>query len=489
MSWLVLLFFLWLSYFWNKRHFSELKDFTLPVLFLLKIGVALFFLYVYTYVYGGGELTADAARFFEESRKLKEIFWINSSHFLELFFSFSGKTELAKNYLDNSHHWFHQYSLLPNDSRNVIRLNTLIHFISNGELLVHFYVFTFLSFLGGLDLAKWLKKHSNAPMLLVLVICLFTPSVVFWTSSILKEPLLIIGFIFVLRGFFDDLTFFNRVWRLTLGILLMILFKPYVLLCFLPFIGYLLLKPVFNRFSNIAFWKLYFPLLGMLFFVTSINEKFVTSISLQQEKLMNIRDGGLFLKDNDLNDYHVYFENRSKFEIDEHIARLKEPVGVEFIPRNDRNNRQIIQLEEIGQSFQIDQLMTGQNSGIELTRIKENGWTMIKMIPEVLFNVVIRPLPHDNGSWLKYLAFLENLFLLFWVVLGFIFVPRKLNFKEKQIVYSLIGFSFLLILIVGWTTPVLGALVRYKIPAIYALAIVLCIKTDFKKLHSYLIRK
>jgi hypothetical protein len=47
-----------------------------------------------------------------------------------------------------------------------------------------------------------------------------------------------------------------------------------------------------------------------------------------------------------------------------------------------------------------------------------------------------------------------------------------LNQKEKGIIFILIIFALQLFLLIGWTTPVLGAITRYRFPAQLALILV-----------------
>jgi predicted cation transporter len=106
------------------------------------------------------------------------------------------------------------------------------------------------------------------------------------------------------------------------------------------------------------------------------------------------------------------------------------------------------------------------------------------MVPEALFNTTIRPLPSDRGSWLKIPAFIENIVLFFGLLLITLFARRKLNKRIKRLVWSLFVFAFLVFVVVGWTTPVLGAIVRYKVPAVLALGIVGLLLIDFYKIQK-----
>jgi hypothetical protein len=96
---------------------------------------------------------------------------------------------------------------------------------------------------------------------------------------------------------------------------------------------------------------------------------------------------------------------------------------------------------------------------------------LIANIPEALFNASIRPLPNDPGSKLKYISMLE-VWVLFAFLMYAIVNRRKIISGEKNIIVGLIIFALFLFVLIGWTTPVLGAITRYRFPAQLALVLV-----------------
>ena len=129
-----------------------------------------------------------------------------------------------------------------------------------------------------------------------------------------------------------------------------------------------------------------------------------------------------------------------------------------------------VHLKPTGEKLKRVYFTEGCASFIETTPLKNSTIQLIKNIPEALANSVIRPFPNDPGSKLKFLSFLEV-----WLILLFfgltIYFRKKLNFEEKNIVFTLLTFALILSLLIGWTTPVLGAITRYRFPAQFALII------------------
>lgn len=456
-----------------------------PVIFVSKLLFALFFLYVYTYHYGGGELTADAGRFFNESQVFHNLFWEHPDMYIKFFFGIESDPHIVDAFMPELGHWNSSAPILPNDSRNVIRLNSLILFISNGKILVHFLIFSLISFIATLDLAQFIRKWSTLSFPAVLAVLTLLPSVAFWGSSIIKEPLMLAGLCFLIRGIFDDISFKRRAWRVLLGITLMVMFKPYILLIFLAalvfYIFFSRLLPKLQLVNVVVFF-----ILGALIAQwTGKLDTAVHVISRQQQDFMNVRDGGLYLEIDDEYYYYVYYANRDNFEFKKDgVAVLKEPTGAYYAHKRDHKDRKIVQLHDLGKEYKVHLSMTEANSGIEVTRIDNSFFTMIKIIPEVLYNTTIRPLPSDKGSWLKYPAFIENILLFSGLLLITLFARRKLNKKIKRIVWALLVFAFMVFVIVGWTTPVLGAIVRYKVPGVLAIGIVFLLLIDFYKIRK-----
>nr|WP_299201843.1 hypothetical protein [uncultured Brumimicrobium sp.] len=461
----------------------RINKMTLSLLFLVKFAYALFFLYVYTYHYGGGELTADAGMFFKESKILHDVFAQSPGDFFQFLFGLNDDPEFINKYLDNTTHWNGGQRFLPNDSRHVIRVNALLHFISNGEVIIHFIFLSFASFIGGVDLYQWLKKKSNLPPRFLLILMTLTPSIAFWGSSIIKEPLMILGLCLFLRGVFDDLSIGRKAWRIVIGGALTFAFKPYVILClFVMLLFYL----VFSKFFQKQWLAIIvFGTLGIGALVgTGYADKMAYVISNQQEDFINLRDGGLYIHGDEEHFYYIYYSNRTHFSFEDGVATLEEPVHAYYMKKNENHERFPIYLDQVGKSYPIYLTLQETGSKVEVTLIKDNFWQMLLNGPEAIFNSFLQPIPNKNSSWLQYPAFVENLFLILAAVLSFFIFPKTLEQKDKRITVSLALFALLIALIVGWTTPVSGAIVRYIVPALIATVIIFALKFDYNKIKK-----
>ena len=88
---------------------------------------------------------------------------------------------------------------------------------------------------------------------------------------------------------------------------------------------------------------------------------------------------------------------------------------------------------------------------------------LIKSIPSAFISVHLRPFPWDSGDRLKWFAFIQNLLLITLISLS-IYYKRQLYNKDKWMLLILIFSSLFITLLIGWTTPIFGAIVRYKVP-------------------------
>jgi hypothetical protein len=364
-----------------------------------------------------------------------------------------------------------------------MRVNAMLHFISNGEVIIHFLFLSFASFMGGVDLYQWLKKKSNLPPIALLVLTTLTPSIAFWGSSIIKEPLMILGLCLLIRGVFDDISIGRKTWRILLGGLLTFAFKPYVIICILAALVYYLFFSRLFRKQWIAVITFGVVSISALL-ITNYADKLAYVISNQQEDFINLRDGGLYLHGDKEHFFYIYYDNRSHFSIKNGIATLEKPVGAYYMKKNENFERFPMRLDEVGKSYRVYLTLQKTGSKVDVTLIKDNFWQMLLNGPEAIFNSFVQPIPNKQSTWLQYPAFIENLLFILAAVLTFFIFPKSISQKEKRTLVSLALFAAFIAMIVGWTTPVSGAIVRYIVPAHIAIIVIFAIKFDYKKLKQ-----
>ena len=116
------------------------------------------------------------------------------------------------------------------------------------------------------------------------------------------------------------------------------------------------------------------------------------------------------------------------------------------------------------------------------SKIIEREWTAVLSItPKALWNAIIQPIPTKKSSSLHILAFVENIFVLVFLATCIIF--RRAG-PDKEAIWLITVYVLTLYIILGLSTPVSGALVRYKTPGLPMLMILGLLIAGKEKLTS-----
>ncbi|MEM9051336.1 MAG: hypothetical protein AAGC47_04710 [Bacteroidota bacterium] len=309
-----------------------------------------------------------------------------------------------------------------NDNQTIIRANALVMPLSRGYYMVHIAFWCFASMIGLTAILKVLTRYFPRKKIAMFFSVYLLPTVLFWGSGVLKEPILILGLGLFFRGLMrfaygefkpkNALTFI-------LGILLLILAKGYVLFALLPASVGLILARIFLR-QN--FWAMFaiphVAMLLLLFIGSFISPKFdfATRMNLKQTAFYNVA--------------------------------------------SESDAGSLIKLPAI-----------------------ESSADLVTNAPYALHVTYLRPWIWEWTSFLYIPAALENL-LLFIVILVMLW-----NFRRPYgLTIPIIAFSLSAVLIlgvlIGEVVPVLGAVVRYKMPALIFLFVLIFGLTDHIRLQK-----
>lgn len=451
--------------FVHSFRLPDASPWLLPIGFTLKTIIGFFFLYVYSYHYGVGELTADASAFMADSKVLNSVFYESPSAYFKFLSGFDNK-ELICEYLSETTQWDASSNKWFNDARNILRLHSIIHFVSFGQESIHLMVISLICLLGLRLMIIALIPYVKVSTTIVFFALLLMPNALFWSSGILKEPLIFFSiglFLYTALGNFGIL---KKAVLLFISAVCLIGIKPYILLCIVPAVAaYFLLKRIKN--IKIAVCVLLLAIGGaLLSLLTAPMKPVVDRLSFQQFDFINIGKGGVFARA-DTCIYIIYGEDMPYVILDEKDSTvfLTRPVVGDYVKPNSKKDKKRCIIFPNDEPWKM--YYDGEFSGsyIEVTPIEESGKQLLKNIPEALENVLFRPYPNDPpDSVFKYLSIMDSwgLMLLFAAVL--IFFRRTINRKELNLIIALLVFSLVLALLIGWTTPVIGAIIRYKIP-------------------------
>ena len=459
--------------YWTFLQLKNLPLWVMPSAFLVKIGVGVFFLSMYLHPDTNNSVPSDTMRFLAESKNLRNVFSVSIKDFFSLLFGFGDDEYLIKKYLQDTFLWDAGSVTIVNDSRNIIRLHSVIQFVSFGSAYIHSLFMCFIALIGLKHLFIAFQPYSKINPLLFFFAILLFPSILFWTSGILKEPILLLGLGLCTRSFLSIESKKQRFIYGLAGAILLFSIKPYVLASIIPAIlFYLLYKYLFKEKILASFISLIILIVLSILILKPIRVKTVDFLSRKQYDFDHIGRGGLFIK-GDTSQFYFNPSQFDKLDIDlkHKLVEIKKPTYCLIVSKKNLYDPVRRNINPDHKKRKLRYYVGGANSYIKTTMINRSSIQLLKNIPEALINSYFRPFPFDPGSILKYPALFE-VWLLSFILIYSIINRRKLNSDEKALVISLLIFSILLLLIIGWTTPVIGAIFRYRFPALLALILV-----------------
>lgn len=380
--------------------------------FYLKIVAGVIFWAIYTYHYSIDH-GSDAFAYFEEGARLHAVFKEDPAAFFRLLFALNPSDPELLAYISEMDRWNRAVSYgVLNDNPSIIKFNALVMFLSGGYYHIHTLFMAFVSFSGLILLLRFFEGifPGIRPIWLLMSVIL-PPSLLFWGSGVMKEGLLIFG-IGLLFYALRRITDKQdfKAWFL--------IFLSVFLLTFTKAYVLIAFLPavtyyLFMQFTGTRRWALKFVLLHALLFA------FVFTLGFW------------------IYDYNVF-----------HMLQLKQ-----------KDFYNLAQISEAGSLIQIPPL---------------EHWTdVIINAPVAIFNTYFRPhLFEADRPTLLFSAAENALYVIF--TLGALLSIRKLNKQQAILVLTCISCITGLGMLVGLVTPVLGAVVRYKIPALPFL-VILCL--------------
>jgi hypothetical protein len=399
---------------WSYFRNSGISFKTLFILFSIKFITGLALTSIYSNYYTERR-EADIFKYFDDSAPMFSALPDKPIDYAKMITGIGIENDYFFNeYFIHMNNWDRAYdSNVYNDSHTIIRLNAIFRIFSFNVFHVHTLFFCFISFIGSLALFRAFRHLFNISPRLLLLACFLLPSVLLWTSGILKESILIFAFgiIFMtIEKFSREKVKLTSLLFALFSIFLMIYIKFYVLLALLPaLIGFLITKKI-QRFPVTNY-----IVILILATATGIFSKEITGT-------------------------------------------------IDLIEIMIRKQQDFIRLAE----------WQDAKSAFPLTAIENSFWGILKVIPEGLLNCFVRPLPHHVNSWLSLGVVIENLlFILLCLLSAYTVLSRKLkktpvfiSLEHKNFFLFCLVFTLLLFTVIGITTPVAGALVRYKVPAL-----------------------
>lgn len=411
--------FIYLIFKLKFFHVDELSKKITASLFIIKVVSGTILTLIYTYYYTDYE-NSDIYKYFDDSYLMYKSLATNPLDYLKMISGIGcDNPYFHDTYFSKMSFWYKEWDYhLYNDNRTVIRFNAIVRLFSFGSIHVHTVVMSFLSFIGLFSVYKLFVNFIKDKNLLLIFSIFLLPSVLFWTSGVLKEGLLVFAFGLMIYKFYKLLTKFSIIDLLifVISVFILSLVKFYILLAAVPGI----ITLIWLKFTDYKRPLLKFLIVHLSLFIIAINVDYLLLVLHKKQK--------------------------------------------DFI----------ISLEDIS--------MVG--SYFNIPALEPNAWSLIKNIPIAIFNTLFRPFILEAHSAVVLIAAFENLIIIFTIILSLIFINLK-GISNKPWFWFCVFFTIIVFALCGLVTPVMGALVRYKVPALPFLILIFVFLIDFEKIKKY----
>lgn len=379
--------------------------------FWLKLVFGFLFYLVYTHHYPADH-SSDAFSYFEEGKILHAVFYENPTDFFRLLFTTNPTDPDLVKYVVDMDRWNRSVSYgVLNDNPTIIKFNALVLFLSLGYFHTHTLFMGFVCFSGLVLLYRFFSRTTSIPPWQLFAAVILPPSLLFWSGGVLKEGLLIFG----------------------LGLLFFCIsecMRKKFIAGIVGIVAAVILLLYAKAYVLIAFAP------GILFYIlvqlTSTKHLLLKFFGLQIALFTVVFTLGYWV-----DDYDVLY-----------MFQLKQKDFYSLV--NSMSVGSMISIPPINNTFDI-----------------------ILLAPNALFITYFRPHLLEANSATFLAAALENVFYAFFI-LAAVLRFKKPTPKEAAVALMCLSCVMGLGVLVGLVTPVLGAVVRYKIPAL-SLLIIMCL--------------
>lgn len=155
--------------------------------FLIKLIAATALWLIYSQHYTE-RTEADTFRYFDDSKVVYESLRESPMDYLKMVSGIRANEPQLKKYYDKMDYWYDAYSPI-NDNRAIIRLQAVIRLISFGSYHVHMAIICFLSLIGSIAAAKAFGKFHKSFETTIFTLFIIIPSTCFWGSGLMKDSL------------------------------------------------------------------------------------------------------------------------------------------------------------------------------------------------------------------------------------------------------------------------------------------------------------
>lgn len=411
-----------LIYYWKFFDVKGVSRKYLIAVFLLKLVAGYMIAQLYTDHYTNRR-TGDAFRFYDDASLMYASIDESPAAYFKLMTGIGIENDpvAMKYYMRMTHLERHFYNGFLNDNATIIRVNAGVMLFSLGYYHIHTAYWCFFAMIGLTAIFKLCVQYFPRKKWAMFFAVYLLPTVFFWSSGVLKEALFLLGLGIFLLGF---------------------------------------MRFIYSDYSKGDILKIIFGFLILLVAKGYVIQCLAPAIA------------GLLL---------ARIFKRRRFWLWFNLPHLL-IIPLLFIGPYISDGLKISELMSLKQTaFYNVAAQSDSGSTIEIPAITQT-LDVLTNAPTALVNTYLRPWPWQWDKLLYIPAALENLLLLFALAI------MAWNFRRPYgLSIPILAFSASFVLVLGVLTgevvPVLGALVRYKLPSLIFLFVLIFALTDHVKLQ------
>jgi len=454
------------------------------LVFVVKISFGLIFWAVYAF-YVPYHQKADAFMYFDDGKAIYQALLENPIDYVKILLGFSDPS--LDHYIDNTGSWNMIYNQgIYNETRTIIRFNAIVDIFSFGNYHIHTIFICFLSLTGLAGIYKTFLPFLTDKKKELFIVVFFLPSVLFWGSGVLKEGLVLFAFGMLVYHVFRLINgniSFSRIAYVLIFAGLLSVTKAYMLLFLFPALAaYAWISKTNGKKPELKFLIVFAICISGVLCLPKFDLPF--TLMDKQRQSIYMANGGALLG----------LKNENKFiyispEIKTKVTRIpgkpdycKIVEGVPYVSWYFLNYSDSIYVQHSTDTttYWIYYNMQSAGSRIEIPFLHPTYTSILKNSPQAFFTAAFRPHFLDAKNPLMLISSIENFFICLFILVCLIFSSKKI--ATRHLIYFCLSITIMLFVLIGLTTPVLGAVVRYKIPALPFFLIAFLLILDKEKL-------
>lgn len=482
-------------------RFSFFKDAVISRAFLLVVigvkALACVAYYWFYFVLSANGVRGDSGDTLAGAEIIYEAFHGHKADYMKMVLGWHSdevSDPLYKPYFSRIFDWGNSDSMSEfflNDNRTSTRVHAFVRLFSGGSYAVHALAMLVVSFIGQWAFYKAFKPYFPAKETLLAILIFLSPSILFWSSGVLKEPLALALLGLFLYAFLQLFVHGKKrlVYLLTLVacFLVFMVLKPYILaLVLFPLIVFALVKHfrirrivLFYAVSLIVVYGSSVLALKYMFHKDVLN-----TIVVRQNDFISLSRGGIFFV-NDKNYLRLEYKDADKYVVVDsvnYVCRIKLNTPLMYWDLDHLRDTVFVEANRDTSLYKFLTINKPAGSGIVTERLEYSVSSFARLLPVAFFNVLCRPFFFDAHSAAEGMASLENALFLAFFMLCIVFRKRApVNLNLLCLCLAVVILSYCLI---GITTTVAGAIVRYKVPFIPFLLMIPLLFLDVERLKK-----